>query len=87
MKKLTEFGRARFEELFEGIKDGTLLERWPKEKVPKTKAELVEERQIKALGAWVNSGNSLEELQRDLSWRRIEFFSDGDRILVRAQRR
>ena len=86
MKKLTEFGRARFEELAEGIKDGSLLERWSEGKTAKTKAELVEERQIKALGAWVNSGNSLEELH-SLEWRRLEFFSDGDRILVRAQRR
>ena len=86
MQKLTEFGRARFEELTEGIKDGSLLEKWSKEKVPKTKAELVEERQIKALGAWVASGNSLEELH-GLKWRRLEFFSDGDRVLVRAQRR
>jgi len=41
--------RARFLQLWEGIRDGTLLERWPKGKEPETKQEHTEARQIRAV--------------------------------------
>ena len=81
-RKLTELTRGRFNDLLSGIEDNSLLEKWVDGFEPENKADLVESRQIRALGCWIDSGKSLKDLQ-ELKWSRMEFWADGEHISLR----
>ena len=82
-QKLTEIRRWRFDELVSGISDDSLLEKWADDFEPKTKADQIELRQIFALGCWIDSGRSLEELQT-MKWSLLEFWIDGKTVSVKV---
>ena len=82
-RKLTEITRGQFNDLLRRIEDDSLLEKWSEEYEPQNKADLVESRQIRALGCLIDSGTSLKELET-LEWSRLEFFTDGKNISVRS---
>lgn len=48
METITRLSRQRYNELLQGMTDGSLLEKW-KDKTATTKADQVEERQIRAM--------------------------------------
>ena len=48
METITRLSRHRYNELLQGMKDGSLLEKW-KDKIATTKVDQVEERQIRAM--------------------------------------
>lgn len=78
-RKLTQISRWQFSDLLCRMEDGSLLEKWTEEYEPQNKADLVESKQIRALGLLVDSGTSLKELESK-EWARIEFWTDGETV-------
>ena len=64
-RKLTQISKGQFSDLLCRIDDNSLLEKWTEEYEPQNKADLVESRQIRALGLLVDSGTSLKELEAE----------------------
>jgi hypothetical protein len=81
-RKLTEITRGQFNDLLRRIEDDSLLEKWTEEYEPQNKADLVESRQIRALGCLIDSEHSLKELEA-MEWSRLEFWTDGKTISLR----
>ena len=82
MNRITEMTRVQFMELYDDIVSGALFERWPENHKARTRAEKVEERRIRVLGA-LDEGE-VSKLVEDDQWTWMEVLKDGDMIRVCA---
>lgn len=81
-KILTSMSRVRFEELRQGILDGSLAERWKdlegKESHELTRKQAVELRQISWLVCLADSNpQALRAIIQDTRWRQVKVFDLG----------
>lgn len=81
-RKYTEMTKGQFNTLLSGINNNSLLEKWVNGFEPKNKTDLVESRQIRALGCLIDTGRSLKEL-KTLKWSRLEFWIDGKDVSIK----
>ena len=85
-KVYTTMTRRRYRELIDRWLDGTLLQKWEGHRKPTTKAEQVEERQIKAI-AMIYTENIkavLDQLAKD-DWSELRLVHDEARKIMRIQ--
>ena len=88
-QRITSITRSRFMQLWQEGADGTLAERWPKGKVAVTKAEKVEERQLKVMVALIQTDpTTFDKLVDSEDWNEVEFIRAEDGVVtVRAERK
>ena len=82
MKTLTSLSRARFEELRQGLLDGSLAEKWREleDKTPEelTRKQTVELRQLSWLsGLFESNPDALEDIVKRKDWRSIRVVDRG----------
>ena len=81
MRKLTEMSRARFRELMNSIADGSINAKWPEGKIAETKAEKVEERQVRTICLIYDGKDERDELRELLTsdyWDSLELLLDKE---------
>ena len=81
MKTITSMGRARFEEIRQGVLNGSLAERWRQleDKTPEelTKKQAVELRQLSwLLSIYESNPSALEDIVRK-DWRHLRVIDRG----------
>lgn len=84
MEQYTRMTRRRYRELVDGLWDGTLLEKW-KERKAVTRADIVEERQIKAIGLIFNNVDKQKHIIETLNadeWTELIILRDGDQMKI-----
>jgi len=88
MRKLTEMNRRRFFEIMNSIIDGSMTERWPEGKIPETRAEKVEARQVGLIGMIYDGKDDSKELREILkseSWAKLEISLDEENNMIRIR--
>jgi hypothetical protein len=86
MKRITSITKQRFRELCQQWIDGILQEKWPEGKVAITKAEQVEERQIRAIGLIYSSDNDdIRKLLFTDKWRELYILQDDKNIRIQIK--
>jgi hypothetical protein len=81
MRRITQMSKPRFMELCAEWADGSLIDKWNDLQEAKTKAEKVEERQIRAIAMLIQEAP--EEYRRLLreDWKLFEVLVDENEIL------
>lgn len=81
-QRITSMSRARFLELWEGIRDGTLDERWTEGKEPSTRKERVEARQIRAMTLlYMENREKFQALVESDEWNWLEVVVGKDGLM------
>ena len=85
---LTSMTRARFIELANDIASNEAWKRWPEGKIAKTKAEKVEDKQIRALTMITESvPDDKFKLLFSRSWTDLFIYDDGENITMTVEDR
>lgn len=87
-QRITSITRMRFMQIWQEVQNGTLAMRWPKGKMAITKAEKVEERQLRAMLSLIQDDSAVfDKLLDREDWNEVEFVRvRGGQILVKAKR-